>query len=560
MQADVYRLSQVLKFHRWLFALLAATVVLYSQSIGNGFVNLDDPQLVTKNPIITSPSWHSIMKGLTSFDPELYIPVTFLSYQAEAWMLGLGSWHFHFFSLLLHLGCICLTYSLVRRFTDCRRTAILAAALLAIHPLSSEAVLWISARKDILSAFFLLLSWRLFIAETDKERRIGWSLLAFLLALGAKISAVSLPLLLLATLWYLHGPLTRSRCKRLIPFFALATVFGGIAMFGKSQVIGEQNPLLFLEMMFRSTAFYLRLIAFPIGQAAVHPLANESPAMTSSMTMLSVLLIAVISFLVWRKRRDMTVLAFGWLWYLLALTPTFLHYTRGSAVLILGSERYAYVPSIGIFFVIAVTTVKLHDHPRVGTLLRKAIVGSVACVLLFYCALTWRRTHVFANGVAFNDDIIIQSFTYAPAHYNLGLALEEAGKPQSADDAYTEAMTLDPLYADASINRGILYVREGRTDDALAMFHTATVMRPAYFKGHYNLGVAYLTLGRFADAVAPLERTVELFPDYPLSRRDLATAYGKVGRFADAVNQYRILADLDPGFREQFEKIKSGLK
>ena len=548
-----------IKEYRFLLLLLGITFVLYSGSVGNGFVNLDDPLLVTENPIVMHPSLQSVKLAFTSYDPELYIPATFLSYQAEAWTLGLRSWHFHLMNILLHLACVTLAYSIALKLTENRRIALLAATLLALHPLGGEAVLWISARKDLLAAFFFLASWRLWLESVNGNRApYAMSLAAFVLALLSKVSAVTLPLVLLLSLWHLHKPVGKKELRSLAPFLALSAVFGIVALFGKTTVLGTENALTFAVMALRSTAFYLRLIAVPVGQSAVHPLLGDTPGSATLLVLLSAALILFISLLAWNQRTSRRIVMTGWLLYIVTLAPTFLHYTRGGADIILGSERYAYIPSFGIFLVAAAAAVRLYDHPAITRPTRNFLALSLVCLFLLYGYLTSGRIAIFRNSVTFNDDIINHYFAYSIAHYNLALALEADRKPQNADDEYAQSMALNPTYVNAAINRGILYMNEGRTNDALAMFRFAIAERPDYFKGYYNLAVAYMKVGRFDDAAPELEKTVELFPDFPLAHRDLATVYGKQKRFREAMDQYAILADLDPSFRTQYEAIRTG--
>ncbi len=556
--ALIPRTKKLWSDHRLLFVILALTAVLYSRSIGNGFVNLDDPMLVTQNPNVTHASWQSVKNVFTSYDPELYIPLTLVSYQAEAWTLGMDSWHFHLINLLLHLLCTSLVYSVALRLTKKKTIAILTALLFAVHPINSEAVLWISARKDLLSAFFFLLSWRMYLSALKGSTLFYClSLAAFALALLSKVSAITLPFVLLLSLWHLKQPINGTRRKQMSQFFALSILFGIIALLGKPYVTQGEHLLTLLTMAVRSTVFYLQLMAVPTGQAAVHPLSAEFPFVSSLMLLLSILLLAMISRLAWLKRTSMPILATGWLLSLITLAPTWLHSTRGGEDIIIGSERYAYLPSIGIFVMAASAGVWLYEHRAVRKQTRLILSVALACLLLLYCLLTWQRTAVFRNSVTFNDDILNKAPLSAMAHYNLALALEEAREPQNADDEYAEAMALRPDFADAAINRGILYMREERTSEALTMFEKSIRMRPDYYKGHFNLGVANQKLEQWDAAIAAYRKTVELFPDFPEVHRNLATVYGKKKMFREALAEYEILAELDPEFRGQFLRLQT---
>ena len=86
-------------------------------------------------------------------------PVTWLSHMLDAQIFGLRPWGHHLTNLLFHLANALILFGVLRHLTGAlmRRTG-LVAALFALHPLHVESVAWVSERKDVLSAFFFLLT------------------------------------------------------------------------------------------------------------------------------------------------------------------------------------------------------------------------------------------------------------------------------------------------------------------------------------------------------------------------------------------------------------------
>ena len=81
----------------------------------------------------------------------------------------------------------------------------LVAALFALHPLRVESVAWATARRDVLSGFFYLVTLLAYVRMVDEKERggpwwpwLGASLGCFVLSLLAKTWGVTLPLVLLA--------------------------------------------------------------------------------------------------------------------------------------------------------------------------------------------------------------------------------------------------------------------------------------------------------------------------------------------------------------------------
>ncbi len=543
--------------HWPLILLLIITTVLYARSIGNGFVSLDDPLLVTENRMVTEPSLRHVFDAFRSFDPELYVPLTFLSFQAEAWTLGPGAWHFHLINLLLHLAAVIIIFSIVLALTRRRDWSLLAAALFAIHPVNAEAVLWVSSRKDVLSTVFALASLRMFLAERTQPSRLRYvlRLVLFVLALLSKVTVLTLPLIFLLTDLYRGNSVGKKQIKEITPFLLLSILFGAIAIVGKTHIVGREELSTLVLMAFRSTFFSLRLLVFPYGQSAIHIL-HEPIGITSPLFALSIIIVTGLSLCIWRMRRRFPSVAFGWVVFLVALAPTFLHYSRGGEDILLGSERYLYFPFLGLSFIAAGVFVGLRESRAVTAPTRTVMSIGLAGILLGLGSLTFRQASVFRDGIAFNKNILLEEPLDARTHYNLGNSFLEAGRLGEAEASYRTSLALNrTAFALPAINLGILLVEAGRTDEGLWMLRRATAIRPDYFLGYYNLGVAYQKTGRFSEAIPAYKKTIELFPEYPAVHHDLAVVYGQKKMYREALAEFKILSDLDPGFREKLRTV-----
>ncbi|PIP65702.1 hypothetical protein COW95_00685, partial [Candidatus Peregrinibacteria bacterium CG22_combo_CG10-13_8_21_14_all_49_11] len=156
----------------------AVSFLIYGQSLQNRFVRWDDSLLIYENPIVREISFDTVKAAFTTYDPELYIPLTMLSYQLDHLLWGLNPFGFHLTNLVLHTVNALLVMGLVwlllcrtsttlsvtqNQPTEChpersRRMIVLFCGLLfLVHPLHTEAVAWASSRKDVLSALFFLL-------------------------------------------------------------------------------------------------------------------------------------------------------------------------------------------------------------------------------------------------------------------------------------------------------------------------------------------------------------------------------------------------------------------
>ena len=93
-----------------------------------------------------------------------------------------------------------MLYFFLQLLTTSRVVAAVASLIYVVHPVQTAAVAYISGRKDLLAAFFLLLGFIFYlIFRKDESRRWRQVLayVAFLLAVLSKEVALVFPLLLL---------------------------------------------------------------------------------------------------------------------------------------------------------------------------------------------------------------------------------------------------------------------------------------------------------------------------------------------------------------------------
>src|SRR5512140_805761 len=100
----------------WIVAttlLFAAAVGPFVGTIGHGFLNWDDPEYVTQNPLLQSPD--GLARIWTSFDnPQVY-PMVFTSFWAEYHLWGPSPSGYHIVNLLLHFLAAFFLFRLLLR-------------------------------------------------------------------------------------------------------------------------------------------------------------------------------------------------------------------------------------------------------------------------------------------------------------------------------------------------------------------------------------------------------------------------------------------------------------
>src|SRR6266568_3361025 len=174
-------------------SLVIIVFLCYANSLGNEFV-FDDYLLVLGNNRIRSINaalfWNS------------YRPIRDISYAIDYALWGERAFGFHLTNLVIHAANVLLVFALIRRFTESLVTATLAALIFAVHPIQTDAVTYISGRRDLLFTFFYLLAFHSYLTYYRRRwspQAVVYFVLFFLLwalSLLSKEMAASLPILI----------------------------------------------------------------------------------------------------------------------------------------------------------------------------------------------------------------------------------------------------------------------------------------------------------------------------------------------------------------------------
>ncbi len=572
----------------WMLALLiAAPLAVYSLSVTrNAFVSIDDRLLITENAAVHQLTPGTVAHVFTSYDPELYIPLTLVSYQIEWALTGAHPFLFHLDNLLLHMGTTVLLFLFLRRLFASDLTAFFGALIFALHPVHTEAVAWAAARKDVLSGFFFVGS--LYAYEHWRgERESPWpwkSLVLFLLALLSKVTVVLLPLILLVLDWRSTGRITLRDLREKTPYFALSVLFMMIALFGKAKGIGSLGIWKTLLLSAKSVAFYLTKLLWPSHLSVIYSqqtlVALRSPEFF--VPVLVTLLLLVLIVVLARRYRNISA---GLVFFLLMLIPNFANFWKNN-FLFFASDRYAYLPSIGLIMIVCALILWVRNHQPHR---EKPVYGFLGALCLLLMFMTFGQVRVWQSDLTLYQNVLQSYPDSALAANNYGDALIKTGKIDEALTWFTLAAENDPTYVQAMVHagnverergnldearkwyeRGIsaissepriedlaphyllgeLLINMGKNEEGMSHFRSATELLPLVAEPYYNLGLQLQKLNRGDEAIPLLEKAVELRSDDLASRYHLAGLYAEKGRLPEAMAQLEYIVEVNPGYEK----------
>ena len=265
---------------------------------------------------------------------------------------------------------------------------------------------------------------------------------------------------------------------------------------------------------------YLWKMLWPKGLAILyaHP-GNTLAVWKGVLCGIALLVITTISIKLIRKAPYFVV---GWFWYLGTLIPVIGFIPLGNHLI---ADRYAYLPLIGIFVIIAwgVPELLKEWHYR-----KNVLKASAGILILTLMPITWIQvSHWESSITVFKHAIKVTDKKYpgfAAVHNNLGDALVAERKIEEAISHYKMAIKIKPDYAAAHYNLGIALVAEGKIEEAISHLKMAIKIKPDFAAAHNNLGLALVAEGKNEEAISHYKMAIKIKPDFAEAHYNLGNA------------------------------------
>jgi Flp pilus assembly protein TadD len=543
-----HRHSERTSSHRssWMISLALAgwTFLVYSPLLQADFIQLDDNLYVTENPLVRSGlSWSGIVTAFTTVFHGLWIPLTRISFMIDHAAWGLNPTGYHATNILFHIGNTLVVFAAVRALSHRPWRSAFTAALFALHPLRVESVAWITERKDVLSAFFVLVALWAYAhyARRPSIRRYTWVLVAFLFGLMSKPMVVTFPVLLLVLdAWPLNrwrrsdGRLSARPLIEKLPLFALAACVSGVTLLSHEKSLAPFESSTIGARLINavvSNASYLKNTFWPTGLAVFYPHPGSHQAIGGIV--ISVVVLLTITVVTLRLRGSRPYLLAGWLWYSVALLPVVGIIQFGSHA---RADRFTYIPLLGIFFALTWFAADLGTKSRSG---RASLAAGAGLILVALSATTWVYVGYWRDSVTLFERALSVTEKNYLIHNNYSAALMRRGRMVEAMEEVRRALEIRPEFAEAHNNFGVLLAMSGRVPEAVGEFRSAIRIDPDYADPYNNLGLAHAKASDWSEAIRYYREALRKKPEYADAHSNLGAALARQGRSALAVDHLR---------------------
>ena len=495
------------------------TFLCFLPALQGEFVNWDDDINLLLNPDYRGLSISHLKWMFTTTLGGHYIPVTWMTFGLDFLLWGMNPTGYHLTNLLLHAANAVLVFFLLRALvrravhpaseTALRWAAAGGALLFSIHPLRVESVAWITERRDVLSAFFLLLTLLLYLRG---ERGWKWWIAAmgcFVLSLLSKAWGITLPAILLMLDVYPLRRFADGRPWRLIlekvPFAIPAVAAAWIGLLAQASsgateyasVIGFGDRLLHAGY---GLCFHLWKTAAPVGLSPLYLVdSGLGPARAIFIACTLTAVAVTVAVLLMRRRRP--ALGVAWACTAIVLVPV-LGLTQAGQQLT--ADRYSYLASLPVAALAAAGLLLLRR--------RRAVGAAAALALATFGIMTVVQSQVWRDSTTlWNQALKVDPRNYR-AYASRAHARMSWDDLEGAIADYTSALQINRRFPEAYNNRGVARFQSGDLDGAIADYTEVLRLRPRDARAYYNRAGARHGLGDRAGAVRDLERALSVAP------------------------------------------------
>ena len=574
--------------------LALVTAVIYWQVKNFAFVSYDDLAYIPNNSHVRSGlTLKGISWAFTTFYESNWHPLTWLSHMMDVELFGLMPAGHHLVNVFIHIANTILLFLILKRMTSAVWQSAFVAALFALHPLHVESVAWVAERKDVLSAFFWILTIGAYAqyAEKPNAQRYLLTLLFFILGLMSKPMIVTLPFtLLLLDYWPLKrfsfdrqgdtqevlttGAVNRRKKKRKgqssdsnkisapsesipslfpsvqirplllekIPLLILSAA-SSIITYVAQQKGGAMESLQNLPLMERianatvAYIIYLFKMCWPLNLAVLYPHPVTYP-IWQSLGAAFLLTVITLSAIAWVRR--FPYFTMGWFWYLITLIPVIGLVQVGVQA---WADRYTYIPLVGIFMAMAWG---ISELTKQWSYRNKILSISAGIVIFLLTVLSWQQIQFWKDDFSLYPHAIRVTENNDMAHNNLGTTYYNKGDLDRAMRHYRVAVEINPQKSGTYYNMGNVLADQGHFQEAMDQYAKALQFQPSNVAAHNDFGNVLMLQGRYDKAIEHLQEAIRIAPDYAKSHGLLGHIFAEQGKRQEAIKHYKMALQINP--------------
>lgn len=563
--------------------------LLYAVTISYGFI-LDDPGVLEQNRFVRAgfsgiPDilTNSYRAGVNIYGDNIYRPVSQVMFALEWAVSPDNPLIHHLMNVLFYaLSCLLFWLFLKKNLNQLNDLVILLIVLLfAVHPVHTEVVAYIKSRDEIMSLFFLMISFILLHKWYNNPRipALAGAATSFFLALMSKEGVVTMMAVFPLLGWFFTG----ARVKRILTGAVVMAIPATIYILIRHVVLSETPEIWGLSPVDNFLALapdwgtrvatavmllgkYLLLMLFP------HPLVNDysyaqiplvgmtSPGfLLSALNFLLVLLVIVLRI----KKREPWV--FGLIFLIISISIySNLFFLIGTAF----GERLMFVPSLGFCMALVLLLSKILPSSGTSSFVINSktlfsnwkLLTLTGLILLLYFGKTISRNLEWRDNETLITSDVMKNPNSVRLQHHLGNIYRDKARYEENPQirlawtrkslaAYQQALRIYPSHDDTQEQAGLAWYLLGYPDMGAFYFKLVLKKNPMRRDAWNNLGSIYADKGDLPAALEAFQKATNIYPWFAEAWRNTGSVLGRMGRYEEAIPCFLKNLELEPDNR-----------
>ncbi|MFY7669662.1 tetratricopeptide repeat protein [Tenacibaculum sp. MEBiC06402] len=525
--------------------LFIGLLLTYSNHFKNGF-HFDDSHAIVNNVNIRNieniPRFFVDTKMVSSSKDHWGLrPVVTTTLAIDYWIGGgLDPFYFHLSTFIVFIALLVLMFFMFKKITSNVIThnwmeyiCLLAVGWFGIHTVNAETINYIISRSDVLSTFFIVISFCLFVLK-PKTRKNYLYIIPAMIGVLAKETIIVLPMLLFVYIFFFEKDKSVSDffkvsnaktsfniILKLLPLVIGIVIVQSYTLIKTGSIAGLSNnlthyiqtqPFVWFHYF---VSFFLPFSLSGDTDWTVIPNFFDD-RIIAGILFLSVLIYITVKTSLQRKTRP---ISFGLIWFMFALLPTSL--APLSEVM---NDHRMFFPFIGLTFsisyAIGLYVLKFEEELKTSALKMNLMRAGVFLVLCSYAFGTYQRNKVWLNDETFWYDVTQKSPKNGRGLMNYGLTQMAKGNYPEASSYFNRALKIYPNYHTLHINLGILNSAMKNYKKAEEFFNSAIALKPNDDLPYYYYARELSKKGDLERAMMYGEKAINL-NSYNLANRHL---------------------------------------
>jgi protein O-mannosyl-transferase len=591
----------------WVAAIVLAISIgaVYGRALNAPFI-FDDDGSILQNASIQSlwPLWGTLeqpgpLRPAADL-PTAGRPLVNLTLAINYHFGALNPIGYHLFNVVLHFLAAVLLWAIVRRtlrlpyfngrFDTAADWLALGVALLwALHPLQTEAVIYVTQRTELMMAVCYLATlycslryWSVLPSLLEggqvagdspwrgdgtldqtrlRRQRATWLFMAIVacaFGMASKEVMISAPLVvLLFERTFVAGSLANA-FRRSWPLYAGLTAAAVLLVALSLNAPRSQSAGFHLGLPLptwwatqcKVLLMYLKLVIWPAPLLLHYELPYLNSFADAAIYVIPVALLALIALvLLWRN----SPLGFLLVASAAILAPTSIVPLPTE----MAAERRMYLPLAALvtLFVVGGYLLiqrylkrKSRDAEAALNTRSKPIVIALPVLLLvvLFGVVSAMRLVAYNDPIRLWQHVVQHQPNNYTAHYNLGMMLNQAGREAESFAELQAAVAANPNSANARSAFGFALMSAGRLPEAAESLQAALAIDPDHVGALNNMGRLFILLERNSKAISHLQHALQKNPNHADAHHNLGKALANVGQTDAAIEELRTALRLTP--------------